>query len=210
MTAVSSPIRVLCVDDHPLMREGIAAVIRNTPDMELVAEAVSGREAIEQFRRFQPDVTLMDLRLPDMSGVDALLAIRREFQNARIAMLTTFEGDANIRRALDAGAQGYLLKNMPRLELLEAIRKVDHGKRCVPPEVAAQLAQHSGQELLSRREIEVLDKIAAGNRNIDIASELFISEETVKGHVKHIMEKLGANDRTEAVAIGLRRGIIKL
>lgn len=192
------------------MREGIAAVIRNTPDMELVAEAVSGREAIEQFRRFQPDVTLMDLRLPDMSGVDALLAIRREFQNARIAMLTTFEGDANIRRALDAGAQGYLLKNMPRLELLEAIRKVDHGKRCVPPEVAAQLAQHSGQELLSRREIEVLDKIAAGNRNIDIASELFISEETVKGHVKHIMEKLGANDRTEAVAIGLRRGIIKL
>jgi DNA-binding NarL/FixJ family response regulator len=206
----SSPIRVLCVDDHPLMREGIAAVIRNTPDMELVAEAVDGRGAIEQFRRFQPDVTLMDLRLPDMSGVDALLAIRREFEHARITMLTTFDGDADIRRALQAGAHGYLLKNMPRLELLEAIRKVGRGQRYVPPEVAAQLAEHLGQEALSRREIEVLDKIAAGNRNIDIATKLFISEDTVKGHVKHIMEKLGANDRTEAVAIALRRGIIKL
>jgi DNA-binding NarL/FixJ family response regulator len=192
------------------MREGIAAVIRNTPDMELVAEAVDGRGAIEQFRRFQPDVTLMDLRLPDMSGVDALLAIRREFEHARITMLTTFDGDADIRRALQAGAHGYLLKNMPRLELLEAIRKVGRGQRYVPPEVAAQLAEHLGQEALSRREIEVLDKIAAGNRNIDIATKLFISEDTVKGHVKHIMEKLGANDRTEAVAIALRRGIIKL
>jgi DNA-binding NarL/FixJ family response regulator len=207
---VSATIRVLCVDDHPLMREGIAAVIRATQDMELVAEAVNGREAIEHFRRFQPDITLMDLRLPDISGVEALVAIRREFQNARIVMLTTFDGDADIQRAFDAGAHGYLLKNMPRPELLESIRKVHAGKFFVPPEVAARLAQHLGQESLSRREVEVLGKIAAGNRNIDIASKLFISEETVKGHVKHIMEKLGASDRTDAVAIGLRRGIIRL
>lgn len=192
------------------MREGIAAVIRSTPDMELVAEAFNGREAIEQFRICRPDVTLMDLRLPDMSGVDAMIAIRREYVQARIVMLTTFDGDADIRRALEAGALGYLLKSMPRTELLDAIRKVHGGKRCVPPEVAGQLAQHFGQESLSRREIEVLEKIGQGNRNVDIAIMLFISEETVKGHVKHIMEKLGASDRTEAVAIGLRRGIIRL
>jgi len=178
--------------------------------MELVAEAFNGREAIEKFRLHRPDVTLMDLRLPDMSGVDAITAIRREFNRAHIVMLTTFDGDADIRRALEAGAQGYLLKSMPRSELLDTIRKVHGGKRYVPPEVAAQLAQHLGQETLTRREIEVLEKIARGNRNIDIAIMLFISEETVKGHVKHIMEKLGANDRTEAVAIGLRRGIILL
>ncbi|WP_213807402.1 response regulator transcription factor [Granulicella sp. dw_53] len=206
----SASIRVLCVDDHPAMREGIAAYIRNAEDMELVAEAVNGREAIEQYRIFQPDVTLMDLRLPDISGVEAMLAIRREFGYARIIMLTTFDGDADIRRALEAGAQSYLLKTMPRLELLETIRKVHVGKRHVPLEVAAQLAQHLGQVLLTRREVEVLEKIADGNRNIDIAAMLFISEETVKGHIKHIMEKLGANDRTEAVAIGVRRGIIRL
>jgi len=210
MTITTHAIRVLCVDDHPLMREGIAAVIRSTPDMELVAEAFNGREAIEQFRICRPDVTLMDLRLPDMSGVDAMIAIRREYVQARIVMLTTFDGDADIRRALEAGALGYLLKSMPRTELLDAIRKVHGGKRCVPPEVAGQLAQHFGQESLSRREIEVLEKIGQGNRNVDIAIMLFISEETVKGHVKHIMEKLGASDRTEAVAIGLRRGIIRL
>ena len=200
----------MCVDDHPFIREGIAAYIRNAPDMQLVAEAVNGREAIELFRTIQPDITLMDLRLPDISGVDALLAIRKEFGQARIIMLTTFEGDEDIRRALEAGAQAYLLKTMPRSELLAAIRKVHEGNRYVPPEVLAQLAQHLGQPPLSRREIEVLERIAAGNRNIDIAATLFISEETVKGHIKHIMEKLGANDRTEAVAIGVRRGIIRL
>ena len=203
-------IGVLCVDDHPFMREGIAAYIRTTSDMQLVAEAVNGREAIERFRTFQPDVTLMDLRLPDMNGVDALAAIRKEFPNARIIMLSTFDGDADIRRALEAGAQAYLLKTMPRAELLETIRKVHNGNRYVPPQVAAQLAQHMGQDPLSRREIEVLERIAAGNRNVDIAGMLFISEETVKGHVKHIMEKLEARDRTQAVAIALRRGIIRL
>jgi len=210
MIMKSKTIRVLCVDDHPFMREGIAAYIRNASDMELVAEAVSGREAIEQFRIFRPDVTLMDLRLPDISGLEALIAIRKEFAQARIIILTTFDGDADIRRSLEAGAQAYLLKTMPRSELLNTIRKVNDGKRYVPPEVAAQLAQHLGQNYVSPREIEVLEKIAGGNRNIDIAVQLFISEETVKGHVKHIMEKLGASDRTEAVAIALRRGIIRL
>lgn len=210
MSDPTRAIRVLCVDDHPLMREGISAVIRNEPDMLLVGEAVSGREAVESFRTNRPDVTLMDLRLPDISGIEALQQIRREFDNARIVVLTTFEGDADIRRALEAGAFGYLLKTVPRQEIVEVIRKVSKGQRCVPPEVASQLAQHLGQEPLSRREIEVLEKIASGNRNSDIASMLFISEDTVKGHVKRIMEKLGANDRTEAVSIGLRRGIIRL
>ena len=210
MTIQSPAIRIMCVDDHPAMREGIAAYVRNASDMQLVGEAVNGHDAIEQFRRLQPDVTLMDLRLPDMSGVEALLAIRREFKNARIVMLTTFDGDADIRRSLEAGAQAYLLKTMPRAELLESIRKVHDGKRYVPPEVAAQLVQNLSGDPLSRREIEVLEKIAGGNRNVDIAAMLFISDETVKGHVKHIMEKLGANDRTEAVAIALRRGIIRL
>ena len=210
MTTQSPAIRVICVDDHPAMREGIAAYIGNASDMQLIGEAVNGREAIEKFRRLQPDVTLMDLRLPDMSGVEALLAIRKEFKNARIIMLTTFDGDADIRRSLEAGAQAYLLKTMPRAELLDSIRKVNDGKRYLPPEIAAQLVQNLSGDPLSRREIEVLEKIAGGNRNIDIAAMLFISDETVKGHVKHIMEKLGANDRTEAVAIALRRGIIRL
>ena len=203
-------IRLLCVDDHPLMREGIAAVVQHEPDMLLVAEASSGREAIDAFRKHRPDITLMDVRLPDIGGIDAMIAIRTEFPCARVIMLTTFEGDAEIKRALEAGAQGYMLKSMPRKQLVEMIRRVHTGKKHIPPEVAAHLAEHLGNETLSKREIEVLKKIAGGNRNSDIAALLFISEETVKGHVKHIMEKLGASDRTEAVAIGIRRGIIQL
>jgi DNA-binding NarL/FixJ family response regulator len=203
-------IRVFCVDDHPLMREGIATVIRNEPDMQLVAEASTGHDAIRGFREHRPDVTLMDVRMPDMGGIDALLAIRTEFANARVIMLTTFEGDAEIKRALEAGAQGYMLKNMPRKQLVDMIRKVHAGQKHIPIEVAVQLIEHLGAETLSKREVEVLQKVAGGNRNSDIAALLFISEETVKGHVKHIMEKLGASDRTEAVAIGIRRGIIHL
>jgi DNA-binding NarL/FixJ family response regulator len=208
--SASSQIRVLCVDDHPLMREGIAAVIRNEPDMLLVGEAATGHEAIEGYRRHRPDITLMDLRLPDIGGIDAMVAIRTEFADARVIMLTTFEGDVEIHRALEAGARGYMLKSMPRKQLVEMIRKVHGGRKQVPPEVAARLVEHLGDETLSEREIEVLRKIAGGNRNSDIAALLFISEETVKGHIKHIMEKLGAGDRTEAVAIGIRRGIIQL
>jgi DNA-binding NarL/FixJ family response regulator len=203
-------IRVFCVDDHPLMREGIAAVIRNESDMQLVAEASTGHEAIQGFREHQPDVTLMDVRMPDMGGIDALLAIRTEFADARVIMLTTFEGDAEIQHALEAGAQGYMLKSMPRKQLVDMIRKVYAGKKQIPPEVAVRLIEHIGDEMLSKREVEVLQNVAGGNRNSDIAALLFISEETVKGHIKHIMEKLGASDRTEAVAVGIRRGIIRL
>jgi DNA-binding NarL/FixJ family response regulator len=198
------------VDDHPLLREGIAALIGNQPDMELIAEAASGNEAIQEFRKHQPDVTLMDLRLPDMSGVDAMIAIRAEFPGARIVMLTTFEGDIQIQRALQTGARAYLLKSSPPKELIDTIRQVHAGKKRIPPEVASQLAEHMSDEALTNREVEVLQSIAGGNRNRDIANALFISEETVKVHIKHIMDKLGATDRTEAVAIGLRRGIIHL
>jgi DNA-binding NarL/FixJ family response regulator len=206
----STPIRIFSIDDHPLMREGIAAIISNEPDMLLVAEASNGREAIQGFRDHRPDITLMDLRLPDISGIDAMVTIRTEFPDARIIMLTTFEGDVEIRRALQAGAVGYMLKTMPRRQLVDMIRRVHAGKKHIPPEIAAHLAEHMGDECLSKREVDVLQKIAGGNRNTDIAALLFISEETVKGHVKHIMEKLGASDRTEAVAIGIRRGIIHL
>jgi DNA-binding NarL/FixJ family response regulator len=203
-------IRVLTVDDHPLLREGIAAIINNQPDMSLVAEAASSSEAVQRFREHRPDVTLMDLRLPDASGIDAMIAIRTEFADARIIMLTTFEGDVEIQRALEAGARGYMLKSMPPRDLVEVIRQVHAGKKRVPTEVASSLAEHLSDESLTTREIDVLRHVAGGNRNRDIAEQLFISEETVKVHVKHIMEKLGASDRTQAVAIAVRRGIIQL
>lgn len=203
-------IRVLSVDDHHLLREGIATIMSHQPDMVLVAQAASGKEAIQQYREHRPDVTLMDLRLPDISGIDALIAIRSEFPEARIIMLTTFEGDVEIQRALEAGAKGYLLKNMPPSELVQVIRHVHAGKKRLPPELAAQLAEHMSDESLTAREVEVLKYVANGNRNRDIAQQLFISEETVKVHVKHIMEKLGAKDRTQAIAIAVRRGIIEL
>lgn len=207
---MSTPIRIFSVDDHPLLREGIAALVNNQPDMVVAGEAATGAEALQLFKQLQPDVTLLDLRLPDMSGIDILIAIRTEFPEARIIMLTTFEGDVEIHRALQAGARGYLLKNMPPSELLDVIRQVHAGKKRIPPAIASQLAEHMSDETLTEREIEVLREVAGGNRNRDIANKLFVSEETVKVHIKHIMEKLGAADRTQAVTIGVRRGIIQL
>jgi DNA-binding NarL/FixJ family response regulator len=206
----SAHIRILCVDDHPLVHEGIATVIRNQPDMTLIAEAFNGHDAVQKFREHKPDVVLLDLRLPDMSGIDTMITIRNEFPEARAIILTTFEGDVEIQRALEAGARAYVLKSMPPKELVEVIRKVHAGKKPIPPQIAAQLAEHYGDESLTEREIDVLRQIAGGNRNRDIAEKLFISEETVKVHIKHVMEKLGASDRTQAVAIGVRRGIIQL
>jgi DNA-binding NarL/FixJ family response regulator len=203
-------IRVLCVDDHPLLREGLSTVIANQMDMVVAAQASSGKEAVQRFREHSPDVTLMDLRLPDMGGIDAMMAIRAEFPEARIIILTTFSGDVEIQRAFEAGARAYVLKSMPPKELVDVIRQVHAGKKRILPEIAAHLAEHYSDETLTGREIEVLQCIAGGNRNRDIAEKLFITEETVKVHVKHIMDKLGASDRTQAVTIGVRRGIIHL
>jgi len=206
----SSPIRVLCVDDHPLLREGIAALVTSQADMQLLAQVGRGGEAVAAFRQHRPDVTLMDLRLPDMSGLDALKAIRGEFADARVLILTTFEGDVEIQRALELGARGYLLKSMPPRELLEAIRAVHAGRKVIPPEVGSHLTEHLGDEALTGREVDVLREVAGGNRNQDIARHLSISEETVKVHLKHIMQKLAASDRTAAVTIAIRRGSLHL
>ena len=207
---MSAEIRVFSVDDHPLLREGIAAIINSQPGMRVVAQASTGREAIQLFREHRPDVTLMDLRLPDISGIDTMIAIRSEFEDARIVVLTTFEGDVEIKRALAAGARGYVLKSMPPKELADVVRQVHAGKKRIPPEVAAHLAEHLSDESLTERERDVLRHVADGNRNREIGEKLRISEETVKVHLKHIMEKLGASDRTEAVTIAVRRGIIQL
>jgi len=210
MSARAEPIRILTVDDHALLRGGIAALIATQSDMKLVAEASTGREAVELFRVHRPDVTLMDVQMPEVDGIDALMAIRSEFPNARIIVLTTYTGDVQAMRALKAGAQAYLLKSLLQKELLDAIRDVHAGRKRIGQEVAAQLANHAVDDALTAREVEVLQLIAAGNANKIIADRLSLSEDTIKGHVKNILSKLGANDRTHAVTIGLRRGIISL
>ena len=204
------PIRILSADDHHLLRYGIASLVGAEPDMELVAQASTGREAIEEFRRHRPDVTLMDLQMPDMGGIEAMIGIRSEFPNARIIVLTTYAGDVQVTRALKAGARAYVLKGRLAGELLETIRAVHGGQRRIPSEVAAELAEHAGESGLTERELEVLRLIAAGNANKEIAAQLSITEETVKSRVSSILSKLGANDRTHAVTIGLKRGIIEL
>ena len=210
MSGDPNQIRILAVDDHPLLREGIAALVNAECDMKLVAEASNGQEALERFRLHRPDVTLMDLQMPGLNGIESIIKIQSEFPNARIIVLTTYTGDVQVLRALKAGARAYILKGHVHRELLETIRAVHAGKKRIPPEVAAELADHAAEDQLSPREIEVLRLIASGNANKLIADQLSISEETVKSHVTNILSKLRANDRTHAVTIGLRRGIIDL
>ena len=205
-----SPIRILVVDDHQLIRVGIATLLVPESDMKLVGEASNGREAIAKYRECRPDVTLMDLQMPEMSGFDAIVAIRDEFPEARIIVLTTYVGDVQAQRAMKTGAQGYVLKNLVHKELLETIRTVYRGRKAMAAEVAADVAQHTGGELLTPKEIDVLRLIAAGNANKEIAAQLSVTEDTVKSRVKNILDKLGANDRTHAVTIGLKRGFIEL
>jgi DNA-binding NarL/FixJ family response regulator len=210
VTEENKTIRVLMVDDHPLLREGIAAVIEGQPDLEVVGEATNGREAVEVFRTCKPDIVLMDLQMPVMGGIEAISAIRSEFPKARIVVLTTYKGDTQALRAFKAGASGYLLKSMLRKDLLDTIRSVHAGHRRIPPEIANEIAEHHTDDALSQREIEVLQRVAAGGANKIIAGELNISEETVKAHMRSILAKLSANDRTHAVMIALKRGIIEL
>lgn len=210
MTGSDNPIRVLAVDDHSVFRQGISSLLEDQPDMDLIAEASNGREAIQKFRAHRPDVTLMDLQMHEMNGLDATIAIRNEFPDARIVVLTTYSGDVQVLRALKAGAQGYLLKSLLHAELLDTIRAVHAGKKALSPEASHELAQHATDDAITPGEIAVLRLIAAGNANKQIASHLSISEETVKSRVKNILSKLGANDRTHAAMIGLKRGIIEL
>jgi len=210
MSKASEPIRILTVDDHPVLRDGVAALIATQPDMTLIAEASTGREAIEQFRKHRPDVVLMDLQMPDLGGIEAMIAIREESSNARFIVLTTYKGDVQLLRAIRAGARGYLLKSMLRSELIDTIRAVQAGQKRIPAELATELADHAADDELTVREIEVLRSIAAGNSNKMIADKLSVTEETIKGHVKNVLSKLGANDRTHAVTIAVKRGIIDL
>lgn len=210
MSSEAASIRILVVDDHPVVRQGIAVLIATQPDLTLVAEASTGREAIQQFRAHHPDVTIMDLQMPEMNGLDALIAIRGEFPDAKIIVLTTYAGDVQILRALKSGAQGYLLKNTYHKELVATIRAVHAGKKALSPEASYQLAEHSTDDALTPAEISVLRLIAAGNANKQIADQLSITEDTVKWRVKNILSKLGAHDRTHAAMIGLKRGIIEL
>jgi DNA-binding NarL/FixJ family response regulator len=210
MSNNGDPIRVMAVDDHPIVRDGIAALIASESDMRLVAEASTGREAIEQFRLQLPDITLMDLQMPELSGIDALIAIRGECPSARVIVLTTYAGDALAARALKAGAMAYVLKGLVRKDLLETIRAVHRGLKRIHPDVAAQLVSHLGEDALSTRELEVLALVAAGNSNKLIGVRLSISEDTVKAHLKSVLAKLGANDRTHAVMLALERGILSL
>lgn len=209
MKASSNAIRILAVDDHPVLRQGIAALLASQPDMALVAEASNGREAIQQFRTYRPDITLMDMQMPEMNGLDAMIAIRGEFPGARIIVLTTYRGDVQVQRAMKSGAQAYLLKNLLDKELLETIRAVHAGKMAISPEISYELAAHATDDALTPAEVEVLRLIAAGNANKEIAAQLSITEDTVKGRVKNILSKLDAKDRTHAAMIGLKRGIIE-